>query len=505
MSISLTHTPEDYDFCDNPVAFKLYSNAYLVSAGTASKQWLTKNGIPAVDDTISMSFLGYELVFTFKTTPDSSGLQLSAGGTINTLATELDANYYLHKYYDISVQGTTNVELLAKESGTDLIITFDIDCSAYTSSNQVAGTNRTYLENFKLFLNLFVEKLYGTDVFSSVAEAFMDPDSTFAADFYFGQILKRLYPVFEPQNFGYLALHLCTSPILKYYIEYAEYFGEDPVVKKIITSDEYKCFNGKLKADKWIGHDFYDDIKTSKLLLTNIPLKSFIWKEAHGYIHFFNTQSKTESFTVTYESKNTDGSSNSAISKNIVNVPDGSIFGIPIGADLLSIGTTGKDLYKFSIQVKITSDETIVSELYSFYIINRPFNPVNILYKNEYGVLDTLLCENLQLNIKTDKTTSEIFQTYNYSLLQGNIKNQIKSSELTFKASTGFLQADQAHHLIELLEGGYAFMVGKTKYLKIGIVAGSFNMIKQSGDLQQFEFSFRLASSGTISTEELNL
>jgi len=505
MSISLQHTPEQYDFCDNPIAFRLLSSTYLVNTGTKARQRIQLTGTTQAGDKILFEFLDYSLEFNFRASPDNSGLELTAGGTVYTLASELSNNYYLYRYFQISVEGTDKVELLALEEGSDYTIDLTINSSALSACDVFSGVDPSYLDNFKIYIGLFVENDFASGTFQKIVESFLDPNSAGRADYYFGQIIKRLFPVFEAPNFAYDELHGVYSPILKYYIQYAEYYGEEPAVKKLSTGDLFYCINGHLPVDKWKDHDFINDIKTNKLLLTNLPLESELWKQAHAYVYYLNTEGKTESFTVTYESVNTDGSSNAAFDLTIEDIPAGSVFGIPLGPDILEIGNSAKELSRFTIQVKTTDEEDPVTEFYTFHVIPRPFNPVNILYKNEYGVLDTLLCENLQLSVKTEKSESEAFLPYNYSLLQGNKLGHIKKSTLTMKASTGFIHQDEAARLSAILESDYGFMVGKTRYLKIVILPGSFKLIDQADDLQQFEFSFQLATSGTISTEELAL
>lgn len=504
MAVYLTHTPQDYDFCDNPIAFQLSSDAWPAVAGTKARQRINVTGTPVEDDTISIAFLDYEFVFTYKTTPDDSGFQLTAGGSATTLATDLGKNYYLSKYYDISVN-STKVELLAKEVGSNYTIVIDIDASGVSHTDAIAGIRDTFHANFKIYVALFVEDNSGTE-FNRTIESFLDVNESGVADFYFGSIIRRIFLPLDPPDFGRDELSIPQGrPFRDYYLEYAEYYGSDPVVREISTSSVLRSINGKLKLDQWSGHDFYNDLKTSQLLLTNIPVKSSIWKQAHGYVYYLNTQGKAEDFTVTYESVNTDGSANAAFDLTIEGVEDGDVFAIPIGADILGIEGTGKNLSRFSIQVKVTSTEVAVTETYSFYIIPRPFNPVNILYQNQYGVLDTLLAENLEIKIKTERQESEKYQEYNYDLLYGHTGNQLTSSRIEFRASTGYMLADDAYHLIEMLESTTAFLVGKTQFIRINILSGSFTPVKQSGDLQQFEFSFRLATSGSISTEELNI
>ncbi len=504
MAVSLTHTPQDYDFCDNPIAFRLSSDAWPASAGTKARQRINVTGTPIENDTISISFLDYELLFTYKAIPDDSGFQITAGGSAITLAAELLKNYYLKKYYDISVN-STKVELLAKETGGDFTIEIEVNATGVTAVDAIAGVADVYHDNFKIFVTLFVANASAT-AYDRVLESFLDVNDSGTADFYFGQFIKRIFSAQDPPDFARDELAIPQHrPVREYYIEYAEYYGSDAVVRELTTSSLFYGINGKLKLDQWDGHDFYNDIKTSQLLLTNIPVKSSIWKQAHGYVYYFNTQGKSEDFTVTYESLNTDGSSNAAFDLTIEGVEDGDVFAIPIGADIMGIEGTGKNLSRFSIQVKVTSTEVAVTETYSFYIIPRPFNPVNILYQNQYGVLDTLLAENLEIKIKTERQESEKYQEYNYDLLYGHTGNQLSSTEIEFRASTGYMLADDAYHLIEMLESTTAFLVGKTQYLRINILSGSFTPVKQSGDLQQFEFSFRLATSGSISTEELNI
>jgi len=63
MSISLQHTPEQYDFCDNPIAFRLLSSSYLVNTGTKARQRIQLTGTTQAGDKILFEFLDYSLEF----------------------------------------------------------------------------------------------------------------------------------------------------------------------------------------------------------------------------------------------------------------------------------------------------------------------------------------------------------------------------------------------------------------------------------------------------------
>ena len=113
--IQLIEQPKNVDFCRNPICFVFLAANVWPTAGNIAVGKLEKVGTTTDGQTIVISFLDYDLTFTFKNSVDDSGFQLSTGQTAETTVDQLNYNYYLAKYYNITVDATGKIMFCAKD------------------------------------------------------------------------------------------------------------------------------------------------------------------------------------------------------------------------------------------------------------------------------------------------------------------------------------------------------------------------------------------------------
>ncbi len=145
----------------------------------------------------------------------------------------------------------------------------------------------------------------------------------------------------------------------------------------------------------------------------------------------------------------------------------------------------------------------MISEVRYFYINNKPQNSLQLLFKNNYGCIDSMLCVNTKIQLKHDSVSLEKLLSYDYSLEKGSDSSIIKEQSLSISTNTGYISAGEAYQLAELLENNSAFLVGKSKYIKIELLSNSFTLVDRKNDLENFEIKFKISIKGTTSFNEL--
>ena len=503
--IALNSKPKSIDFWQNPICFILAAANVFSVVGVNAEDSIIKGATATADgDTIDISFLDYEFTFTFKTTPDDSGFQLYANKTVIDTVAELQNNYYLTKYFDITVHATTNIKFTAKQTGAGFQITFDVsNCAAYTIDASTPGIDPVKNENFKVFVQLLASSMNNED-YSEIATAFLDTKSNNKAYFYPGPILKDAFYPIPPPDFAMNYISSWLTALLNYKINYAEFFGSDPTIHTLHSHKSITLVNGKLHLDKWPTHDFINDLATSKIFLTNKNTTNDTWLNAHEYLFFMNYVENDYDFTAYFDITYDDGSTvQKAHSIDSLSAVYQNIYCIPVGITQLGLEEIDPNHTISSYKVYIEHDSTLISEVRTFYLVNTPHNSLQLLFKNNYGCLDSLLCYNAKVQFKHDSVFIEKLLSYDYNIKDGNDSSMIKEQSITISTNTGYLSASEVYQMAELFENNAAFLVGKTSYIKVELISNSFTLIDRKNDLQNFEIKLRISTNGTASFSEI--
>ncbi|MDT8394247.1 MAG: hypothetical protein RQ761_10400 [Bacteroidales bacterium] len=504
--IQLIDQPESIDFCRNPICFVFLAANVFPTTGTLAVGKLEKVGTTTEGQTIIIRFLDYEFTFTFKNSVDDSGFQLSAAHTINDTVEELQYNYYLTKYYNITVDTAGKMMFCAKEKGADYTLTFDVTgCPAYTvyTAGCVLGIDPVKNPNFKVFVQLLASAKNADD-YHEIITAFLDPDEDDKAYFYPGPILKDLfarsyYPIFEQTD-----ISTWLFALRDYKVQYAEYFGDDPSIHRLHEHKALTLIDGKLHNDKWPTHSFINDLAISKIFLTNKSTSHETWLDAHEYLFFMNYVESDYDFTLHFDITYDDGTTTTmAKSISYSDSKFENIYCIPVGAAINGLDALQPAKTISFYKVYIEHSSTLISQVRTFYIINKPHSSLQLLFKNNYGCIDSLLCVNTKIQLKHDAVFLEKLLSFDYNISKGSDASFIKDQSLSFSTNTGYITAGEAYQLAELYENNSALLVGKTEYIKIELLSNSLTLIDRKDDLENFEIKFKISVNGTTSFNEL--
>jgi hypothetical protein len=503
--ITLNSKPQSIDFWQNPICFVLTAANVFSVVGVKAEDYLIKGAGATNDgDTIDLSFLDYEFTLTFKTNPDDSGFQLYADKTVNDTVTELQNNYYLTKYFDITVHATTNIKFAAKEVGSQFQITFDVSgCSAYTVGGHTIGVDPVKNPNFKVFVQLLVS-MQNQEVYEEYSAAFLDPDGDDKVYYYPGKILKDAFDSISLPTFAASAIGTWLAACINYQIQYAEFFGTESTIHLLHGHKSITLIDGKLHNDKWPTHNFLADLATSKMFLSNKHTSQDTWLNAQQYLFFMNYVETDYDITVYFDITYDDGSTTSkAHSIPYLNSKTENIYCIPVGISQLGLEELDPNHRISFYKVYVEHDSTLISEVRYFYLVNQPHNSLQILFKNNYGCLDSMLCYNAKVKLKHDSVFIEKLLPHDYDIENGNDSSAIKEQSITISTNTGYLSAAEVYQMAELFENNSAYLVGKTSFIKIELISNSFTLIDRKNDLQNFELKFRISTKGTTSFNEI--
>lgn len=501
--ISLDSKPASVDFVRNPICFELSAGNEYLTPGTKGIYSLSKTGTPSDGDSFTLSFLEYTFTFTFKTTIDDSGFQLTAGHSAYDTADQLNYNYYLSKYFIITGINLTDIQFTAKYFGIEYAISFNLtNCPAYSVGGSTPAVDPVRNPNYKVFIQLMVSAMNAAE-FEELSTAYLDPDESGKVYYYPGNIIRNSFTTITPMFNEYL-ISTWLTPLCSYKINYAEYFGQDPVITKLHDHKALTLIDGKYFLDKWLTHDFLSDLAISKIFLTNKPSSQDTWLNAHQYLFFMNYIESDYDFTACFDIEWDDGSvTTKAVTLTYLSSRYENMYCIPCGIAQVGLDQVSPTKTIARYKVYLEHDSTLISEVRYFYLIPTPHDSSQILFKNNYGGLDSLLCHSVNLKYKHDADLLRKFLGKDYELSKGNDTTMIKEQSVILSATTGFLSDKESYQLQEMFENRFAYLVGNSAYVRIQVLGNSFSLIDRKSNLQNFEFDFRISIDGTISIEEL--
>ena len=287
MTLSLLAYPPTLAFARNNVFVRLQTDNYISVAGVLASATINvlQSPYPSADQKFTIvwtSDIDHSVTFTFKDTPDNSGLQLPTGaGAIDLYQYTAAVSSWLQKnhefYRDFIIQWNNDdlIYITARDKNiTDFDFT-DVSSPRTTFSNIVDGTLKELRPNFKILLEIYQRSSAGVDTFIGLKSGAPDDDGNVLFD-----VSNQIRPLLSPTPSWPQSsiIQERTDFLNQFYCRAAEYYGSDPVTYAMTN---YGCFRaiyggaGKRKIGSLNsqGLTFFDEhVVTRQRFLTFQPL-----------------------------------------------------------------------------------------------------------------------------------------------------------------------------------------------------------------------------------------
>lgn len=391
MAITINKYPPIVAIAGNPVLFELESDNQYFTAGVACRRSINLTGTVAADDTLVFSWGSNVLTFTFKATPDASGLQLTSGTTNATTVSELGDNYLLSSAFNIYALQNAIV-LVAKQTGTDYDLTIDVsDCAAYVAGTvDVNPVDEVEQSNFALFLGIYTANA-GTKLGEDVQVPDLVGKSIFnIADYLAAQLAPSVtYPM--------TAAAKRATMVLKYVTRYAEQFGTTVAVQKLTTSDAYYAIAAKVpdwKMTEWLADStsWWDRLLYEKFFLSWSPARNVTRVQPERLFFLVWNAITSAQLDVVATMHFTDGTTQEVV-KTIASASQYEMYEIPCGYAELGLSayeTGGKVCQYYTVHVEVNSTGLVISESKSFYLFDETDYDRYFIFRNSLGGYDTI-------------------------------------------------------------------------------------------------------------------
>jgi hypothetical protein len=294
MSIALTTPPPEFAFSGDRIRAVFTIPDAVTDAGNNAVNKIFLDEALTVGMSWTLIYGGKQLTITVSNSPDDSGTQLesrvSSSGPFNNeyQAELLRGNYILQNDFIIA-SAVDGIQLIARKKGSS----FNID-----TYNVTPGAKEEIKPNLQVKFILYCENsanLAWENIYETELTVLIGDEGTAEAvlndklhDYMMAAIREQMpdIPGEEPLQ--------CTKSCRRYYFEYAEIFGEVPVIKKLHKSAEFTVLHGGFSN---IGQATKD---LSSLLSPSGPENDAFLKQGYleqqtrtdqlQYLYFFNTR-----------------------------------------------------------------------------------------------------------------------------------------------------------------------------------------------------------------------
>lgn len=344
----------------------------------------------------------------------------------------------------------------------------------------------------KLVAGIFIEEVYLSGVYTQLPDIYLDPDSNDDAVFHIDHILRDYYETIKTDIYSLAAMAQDNYSLKRYYVNFYEWNGS--VLGPVLGSNVLYLLYGRLSYQDWPGHTFFADLTTNLNYLNNIGSKINTWITAKNYLYFLNYIPGTINIELRATIYYTDKTNEDQTLDTYASLNKYDVLVVPAGAAELNLAsfTPTKTIYRYDLGLYKT-DDTQIGKTISYYLHNKPWWSQQFLFRNDYGVLESVIAQGKELTgIKYKIETSKKRIQYNYDPLDFQYTQRIASRTKPFVTNLGPFSRSEAEHLEELVNDKL-FKVGDSKLIPCNILSSELKTVDQSKDLQVIELKYQYA------------
>lgn len=476
MSLTVTRTPGDQNLVKNPVVFEMTTDNEFSTDGVVVRQSVAFDQVPADGDTLTLQWLNgaRDLVFTFRNSPNDSGLELDRSGAHanvasyiqNLLLSELRSNYLLNKDFIMSYQAPDEVVFEARVPGVSYAFTLD-SSGVYNAVLDVfqSGVDPVIRENFRVVAELAAR--YVGDTEWEKAELELIPvDGEVIFDFQhllssFDKVVLPALNASSPVN--------ASAQIIEFETRFAEAFGTTLSVQRSLQyAVKYGIYGGFNLRDR-LGFNFEGTVLPEFLTHRNVV---HLREGQPFFFAFWNDNSVKIDAQFRADLTYTDGTT---ATKTMYTQTLGaySLYLFPVSAArLAAVADVGKTVQKALVKVNGGNFGTTVN-------IDRSNvkDQTIIAYRNAFGVLETeCFTGEVLKTFETKHQTADLYRRWDDAYQEPRIVTYQGQQIYGLELNSGWFSKDRAELLADLLSSDRHYLVLNNKYLPVRLSADTWEV-----------------------------
>lgn len=310
MAITLTKEPEIISFSKDPMVFEFQTDNMVVSAGAAAVNTIfIPVGGSAVDDVMVLIWGGQELRMVAKAVPLLAHEFLAGTADLNVLLPYFKNNYTLDKDFVVSVV-SGGIELAARSAGVRYNLSNVGFSVGGTVSNSTPGVDAVIRKNFGVYFEIWIQKNDGTDAVRKIHDDVVPVADNSKAEVDVSMVLHSNLTEDLPWEFTANA-DLCLKSKRKYYLRYAEVFGDKAQVQALTVSGTKHITLGgsSLIGRKTVAALLQGSTAAADACLRIGDMTRFVLPSEEQYLYFLATRTDVAprlKATITYSDNSTE-------------------------------------------------------------------------------------------------------------------------------------------------------------------------------------------------------
>lgn len=238
MPVTLAQSLPQIAFSKNAIVLKLLSSDYVATSPANSVNYLEFTAAVAVDAQAGMAWNAGSAAFTAKASPDNSGNQFPSGAGDSAYVTSLQpyfqSNYFIDQAYIVSVDTSGAHPRLIFTARAQ---SADYDFTAATNQGIIThGTTGAPKPNFMHHVEVWISNLAGTDYVKAYdANIALDEPKTGTTTLDISESLHSFLTLDIP-SLTAGTWQACPGSCRRYYVKYAQYYGDIPSVQRVYTT-----------------------------------------------------------------------------------------------------------------------------------------------------------------------------------------------------------------------------------------------------------------------------
>ncbi|WP_432328936.1 hypothetical protein ACRQ5D_10920 [Mucilaginibacter sp. P25] len=503
----------------NPIVLQIFSDDYFSTAPAFSVNTVSFPEAIAPGAQIGLSWNAGSAGLTAAEIPDDSGNQFPSGdgsaAYVTSLVAYFQSSYFIDQAFKVSADVSGPIPKLvftAKVASTDYDITPGTNQAVATP-----GTSGSSKANFMHHVEVWKYVAGGTDIKVYDNNLALDEPRTGTTTVDIRETLHAFMAIDTPSLVGYW--HSCPNSCWQYYVKYAQFYGDDPSVKKLHKTGLYTVVYGGYsnlalqqisdRANYLLNYLLPDpSLYAFQRWLETWPIDAFDLKTNQPqFLSFINNRSIEETFKIRVVISFDDGTTNT------VYLPGGVLhsFGkVAVGTGYQQLGLQAytTSLKKVSgYQLRIVEANSLENRsVVKSFTINREYEEYtrHFIYSDSAGNFKTLHTSG------RSETTSDVeydltaFQPdISYLPEEGNYRNSNIKAVLNDKVNTGYIVSRaEFDPFVEVQLAKQLYRVFGSKLMPIVGTSKSFTFSQDGKNLSAWVFEYRLAYDEDLYTAD---
>jgi hypothetical protein len=515
MALTLLSNPGAITFAHNPCIIQLRADdgveIFDALGATAKIVYLDADRFATNDDLV----IAYDepdgtsetITFTAKAVADDDNEIPDASFTGSDseywleIRNKLAAHPRVSPFFSVDLISESGNKIRIRTRSTDAGWALTVTNDAGLTVEDVAATDTTLPQNYKVRLEVFVEETYREGDFVRAAQLEGYPEAgTGQVLFDIASILAancratRLEPL--TPIFGTNTPELADN-IRRYYFRYTEESGAPVVAEEWSYSATKLAMDGGVSQALFAETDFFAGLTDDDSLLTWMPNNRKIGLEQPEFLPWYNFNSvAVDAFLlVTWFDINDNATTEVVVFDGApLTVRSKEVGLFPVSPTALGIDGEA-NCYKYKVRVV---EESGVSGVYNYhsqevtYYVDREYYESEryLQYINSFGVPDVWRCTGeLGKRLKVDRNIMAKSLKAGYSQYDSDSAQYGRTIQNELVYRTGFMTADEAIAIQQLLISNDVYDVSAAGYIPLRLLTDSFQVTETRQDLHSYQFS----------------